>query len=282
MKKVIPLILALTAFFYLSLSAQKKKEKERVVLISTEFGDIKLKLYNETPKHRDNFIKLAKEGFFDGTLFHRVIGQFMIQGGDPDSKNAGVDDVLGNGGPGYTIPAEFNPALFHKKGVLAAARESDQINPEKASSGSQFYIVQGRKFTEDFLKKAEESNNMQLKQNLLNEFLKRPENKAYKERMEVLTQPMQKAGSHVELQALNDEINPMIDAEFEKMEKFKFTKEQVEAYTTIGGTPHLDGAYTVFGEVIDGLEVVDEIAKVETKKPNRPIKDIKIKVKVLK
>ncbi len=194
------------------------KKHGNIVLISTKYGDIKLKLYDETPLHKANFIKLVEEHYLDSTLFHRVINHFMIQGGDPDSKRALTGAELGNGGPTYTILAEFVPALFHKKGVLAAAREGDNVNPAKASSGSQFYIVQGNVYT-----------------------------------------------------------NEQLDG-FEKRMGIKFTVEQRKMYTTIGGTPHLDGSYTVFGEVISGLDVVDKIAAVKTDQNNRPTEDIRMMV----
>jgi cyclophilin family peptidyl-prolyl cis-trans isomerase len=195
-------------------------DKERTALISTQYGDIKVKLYNETPQHRDNFVKLVEQGFYDGTLFHRIIKEFMIQGGDPNSKNAQPGAMLGNGGPGYTIPAEILPGLIHKKGALSAARLGDQMNPKRESSGSQFYVVQGKKWTDDEL----------------NMFAQRG---------------------------------------------LKLTPEQREIYKTIGGTPHLDGAYTVFGEVVEGLDVLDKIAATPTGQADRPIEDIKMTVKML-
>ncbi|MDR1055116.1 MAG: peptidylprolyl isomerase [Prevotellaceae bacterium] len=192
---------------------EQKSLTNVTILIETTEGNIKAKLYDETPLHRDNFVKLVKDHFYDGVIFHRVISNFMIQGGDPDSKNPQPDARYGSGGPGYTIPAEFNSTLFHKKGALAAARLGDQANPEKASSGSQFYIVQGQKF---------------------------PDAK---------------------------QVNPNTN----------YTAEQLEIYKTLGGTPHLDGGYTVFGEVIEGLNIVDKIALVQTAPGDRPIKDVIIK-----
>ena len=182
-------------------------------VIHTDYGDMKGILYDKTPVHRDNFIKLVNEGWFNGSTFHRVINAFMIQGG---GKNDGTVDV------GYTIPAELYPDYFHKKGALAAARQGDQVNPEKRSSGSQFYIVQGKKFT---------------------------------------------------------------DAELDQLEQrmgVEYTPEQREAYKTIGGTPHLDFAYTVFGEITDGLDVIDKIAAVETGKGNKPIKDVSMTIELVK
>jgi peptidyl-prolyl cis-trans isomerase B (cyclophilin B) len=200
-------------------STLKKKDRKRDVLLQTNYGDITVRLSDSTPLHRDNFLKLVKVGFYDSVLFHRVIKNFMIQGGDPDSKHAPAGQPLGNGGPTYRVPAEFRTTLFHKKGVIAAARDN---NPEKASSSSQFYIVQGKIFTNAGL-------------------------------------------DSVETYRLGGK---------------KIPAEQREAYTTIGGTPHLDQNYTVFGEVVKGLDVVDKIASVETSKGmdrDRPVEDVRIK-----
>lgn len=206
----------------------QKPQKNSLVLISTVYGDIKLSLYNETPKHRDNFLKLVKSGMYDSTIFHRIIKDFMIQGGDPDSKNAAPGVALGEGGLGYTIPAEFMPSLIHKKGVLAAAREGDAVNPDKASSSCQFYIVQGRKFT-------------------------------------------------------RTEIDKMLKGKNARRDtKIEYTEEQYKIYETIGGTPHLDMDYTIFGEVIEGLDVLDKIAAVEKDKRDRPLVDIKMTIKIVK
>jgi peptidyl-prolyl cis-trans isomerase B (cyclophilin B) len=206
----------------------QSKSKQAKVLISTEFGDIKIALYNETPQHRDNFIKLVKSKFYDGTLFHRVMNGFMIQGGDPDSKTAPEGVMLGEGDVGYTIPAEFNTTLIHKKGVLAAARQPDNINPTKASSGCQFYIVEGRTFTKAEVDKILKGKNARRK-------------------------------------------DPIV-----------YTEEQYKVYEAIGGYPSLDMDYTVFGEVLEGLDVVDKITEAETDKRNRPTKDIKMTIKIVK
>lgn len=187
------------------------------VLIETTKGNITVVLYDDTPLHRDNFVKLVESGFYEDLLFHRVIKNFMIQGGDPQSKNAAPNARLGNGDPGYTIPAEIvYPKHFHKKGALAAARTGDNVNPKRESSGSQFYIVQGQKYTD-----------MKLDQ-------------------------------------------------FEKALGKTFTNKERDAYVTVGGTPHLDNQYTVFGEVVEGLGVVDKIAAVETAPGDRPVEDVKI------
>lgn len=211
------LTLLLSLFF---VSAYAQKPAHHYVVMDTEYGQSLLKLYNETPKHKENFIKLAREGYYDSLLFHRVIHNFMIQGGDPQSRYAAEKQVLGNGGPDYRIPAEFQEGLFHKKGALAAARDN---NPEKASSGSQFYIVQGHVFTE--------------------------------------------AG--------------LDSLEIFRREGKKFSDAQRETYTTIGGTPHLDDNYTVFGEIIEGLAVVDSIAGQKTDERDRPLSDIHMTMKLL-
>lgn len=202
----------------LFLTACNQEEKFTHVIIETEFGNMEAKLYNTTPIHRDNFIKLAKEGFYDDLLFHRIIDGFMIQGGDPESKDAPADKFLGGGGPGYLLDAEISSP--HIKGTLAAARTGGAGNPEKKSSGSQFYIVHGK---------------------------------------------------------------PQRDATLNSIEKqlgIKYNSIQRKLYTEIGGTPQLDMEYTVFGELVSGLEVIDKIAVVKTNEQNRPLKDIKMKVKL--
>lgn len=224
MKKIF--LLSVLLFCSLILFAQrdstlKKKDRKRDVMLQTSMGEIVIRLSDSTPLHKDNFLKLVKVGFYDSLLFHRVMKEFMIQGGDPDSKIAIAGAPIGNGGPGYTLPAEFRTSLFHKKGVIAAARQPDYVNPQKASNGSQFYIVQGKKFTDSELD-AFESGQMQGK---------------------------------------------------------KIPAIHRDAYKTLGGTPHLDGGYTIFGEVIKGIEVVDKIAVVKTSMsptPNRPIEDVRI------
>jgi cyclophilin family peptidyl-prolyl cis-trans isomerase len=199
----------------------KKKDRKRDVELVTSMGSIVVRLSDSTPLHRDNFLKLVKQGYYDSVLFHRVINQFMIQAGDPDSKHAVSGIPLGEGGPSYTVPAEFRTTLFHKKGALAAARQGDDVNPQKASSGSQFYIVQGRTFTDG--------------------------------KMDTL--------------------------ETTRLKGRKIPADERQVYKTIGGTPHLDQGYTVFGEVVKGLDVVDKIAAVPTSKGDdrdRPLQDIKI------
>lgn len=244
-----------------------ENEKRTLVKLETTMGNITVALYNETPKHRDNFIKLVKEGVYDSTLFHRVIKQFMIQAGDPDSKNASDTAMLGSGDVGYTIPAEFNPKFFHKKGVLAAARQGDDVNPEKASSGCQFYIVTGRKFTEPQLLGMENKINEQREEALFDSLARQHMKEIYK---------MRKAGDNAGLLELQDTLKAQARELADKEEKFRFTPEQIKAYSTIGGAPHLDGSYTVFGEVTEGMEVVDNIEIAKTNRADRPIENIRI------
>lgn len=221
------IVLLLNCLFVFNATSQqdtviRKKDRKKDVLMQTSMGDILIRLSDSTPLHRDNFLKLVKKKFYDSVLFHRVIQNFMIQAGDPNSKSAKPGIALGNGGPGYTIPAEIRTTLFHKKGVIAAARMGDNVNPQKASSGSQFYIVQGKIFT---------------------------------------------------------------DAGLDSTEKFRLNGRKIppelrEVYKRIGGTPHLDQGYTVFGEVITGMDVVDQIAAVQTSKQqpdrDRPLQDVRI------
>ena len=245
---------------------------EKRVLISTDYGDIIIKLYDETPQHRDNFIKLVEEGFYDDLLFHRIIKDFMIQGGDPDSKNAPAGKQLGAGGPNYQIPAEIKEGLFHKKGALSAARQGDNVNPEKKSSGSQFYIVQGKVYDENSLKQFEDQQKYQA--------VRTEAMKMYNEKM-ALAQRLQQEGKTDSLNMLRVEIQEAAEKSVEEA-SVGFKTAQREAYTTIGGTPHLDGAYTVFGEVVEGLHLIDSIANVKTGQGDRPLVDIKMKMKVIK
>ncbi len=251
---------------------EKAKDVETKVKIRTTMGDIVVKLYNQTPQTRDNFIKLVNQKFYDSTLFHRVIETFMIQGGDPNSKKASSGVMLGNGDVGYTVPAEIVPGLFHKKGALATARQGDQVNPSKASSGCQFYIVQGKKFRSGELDTMEERANFGIKQQIFTKIISRPENVELKKKFI----RYQNESAIDSLQALTKTIEPEIDAMYDKSDKFKFTPEERTAYTTVGGTPQLDNNYTVFGEVIEGLDIVDKIAGVKTDQTDRPLTDVRI------
>ena len=271
--KILLICLAFIALTACSAGSKKQtnhhmeNEKRTLVKLETTMGNITVALYNETPKHRDNFIKLVKEEVYDSTLFHRVIKQFMIQAGDPDSKNASDTAMLGSGDVGYTIPAEFNPKFFHKKGVLAAARQGDDVNPEKASSGCQFYIVTGRKFTEPQLLGMENKINEQREEALFDSLARQHMKEIYK---------MRKAGDNAGLLELQDTLEAQARELADKEEKFRFTPEQIKAYSTIGGAPHLDGSYTVFGEVTEGMEVVENIEIAKTNRADRPVENIRI------
>ena len=266
------------ALGFLTFSTAFSQNKNRVVLVETTFGNIKIKLYDETPKHRDNFIKLVSQNYFDSLLFHRVIKNFMVQGGDPDSKNAPKGKLLGDGGPDYMIDAEFNKNLFHKKGVLAAAREGDNVNPKKQSSASQFYIVQGQVFTDEQLDGMENALNQRRKKEFIVKYVGKKENKALKDKLDFL----QKNKKSKEIKSIIQKIEKDTQEEFNKNFKITFSSEQRKIYKTIGGTPHLDGSYTVFGEVVEGLDVVDKIAAVKTNKKDRPLEDVVMKIKVIK
>lgn len=276
-KKLFSAFLLLSVFFIMSfsyMSVNNSPVGEVKVMITTDFGVIKLKLYDETPVHRDNFVKLIKWNYFDSLLFHRVIQNFMIQGGDPDSKNAPPVIELGNGGPGYTIRAEFNSKLFHKKGVIAAARDSDLENPGQASAGSQFYIVQGRVFNDSLLKiQADRITKLKL----FNTIVNRIENKSIIENYQRFVKDKQADSTKY----LNDIITKQVEKEFPDTKPHTFTDEQTKAYTTIGGTPHLDMSYTIFGEVYEGIEVIDSIAKQKVDKNNRPFTDVRMKIAII-
>ena len=236
--------------------------------IKTTEGDIIIRLYDETPKHRDNFLKLAKEGYFNGTLFHRVIKDFMIQGGDPDSKNAPKGKMLGTGGPDYTIPAEFvYPQYFHKRAALSAARTGDEVNPNKESSGSQFYIVWGKTFKPAELKQMEHQMAMQQEQQVFNQLTR-------EHHEEIMN--LRRNRDRVGLQTLQEKLIEQTKTICKEQGKPTFTKEQIEVYTNVGGTPFLDNQYTVFGEVEEGLDIVERIQNCDTDRNDRPTEDVKI------
>lgn len=242
---------------------------ETQVLMHTSMGDIQLKLYNETPKHRDNFIQLVKDGTYNGLLFHRVIKDFMIQGGDVTSKDAPMNKSLGAGDLGYTVPAEFNyPKYFHKKGALCAARTGDEVNPERASSASQFYIVTGKKYSETELNQMEKQLENRLKQSIFARL--QAENKP--KIMEYY-----RSGNKEELAILRDTLIGKTELEAEKRkDETKLPKELREIYKTEGGVPFLDNQYTVYGEVVKGIEVVEAIQNVKTNKQDRPTENVVI------
>ena len=280
MRKHFLLSFVMMAFAFISCSAnntasegsspasdQKADNKMTQVKLETSMGDIIVELYNETPQHRDNFIKLVKEGYYDGVLFHRVIKDFMIQTGDGNSKTAGPETMLGDGDPGYTIEAEFvYPKYFHKRGALAAARTGDQVNPERRSSGSQFYIVTGKIYSSEELNMMSKRMTDMKKQDIFRRLV--TENRA---KIEELQRNQDNTG----IQALQNELIQITEAEAAKTPS-SMTDEQIDAYTSVGGTPHLDGQYTVFGEVIKGMDVVDKIQNTQTGAADRPTTDIKI------
>ena len=259
-------IIVLISLAFSCSSPDKKAEvqKRTKVEMTTDFGTIVLELYNETPKHRDNFIKIVKDGVLDSVLFHRVIENFMIQGGDINSKNASPTDTLGNGDLGYLVDAEFDSALFHKKGVLAAARSG---NPARASSSTQFYITQGKILNDSLLDRAETRINGWLLENYV---INLPENKE-------LLDAFNKAVEDEDWLAYEEVMGKVKEiGEKTEFKKYRIPEHQREIYKTIGGTPHLDQNYTVFGEVVSGLEVVDSIAATQTGPFDRPIQDIRI------
>lgn len=244
--------------------------KETHVVMDTTLGKITLKLYNETPLHRDNFIKLAKEGQYNGLLFHRVIKEFMVQGGDVTSKDAPMNKQLGAGDLGYTVPAEFiYPKYFHKKGALCAARTGDEVNPERASSASQFYIVTGKVYKDAELAQMEKQLEGRLKQAIFARL--QTENKPK-------IMELYRSGDKEELAILRDTMIGKTELETEKRkDEARIPAEMREAYTTVGGVPFLDNQYTVYGEVVEGLDVVDAIQNVKTNKQDRPAENVVIK-----
>ncbi len=265
MKKIFVLIFAIGLSFK---SFANNPDSVIIYNINTTVGEILVKLYNDTPKHRDNFVKLADKGYYDGLLFHRVIANFMIQAGDPKSKTAGKGVALGSGDVGYTIPAEIvYPKYYHKKGVLAAARQGDDVNPKRASSGAQFYLVKGKVFTDGQLSSYERDRERELETVVFKELIV-----AQKE--ELRKYQLKKDQSKI------DSINLMVmqNARKQVREKggYKYSPEQRKDYKTIGGVPHLDNGYTVFGEVLEGLNVVDSISNFKTDNNNRPITNIRI------
>ncbi|MBB3188576.1 peptidylprolyl isomerase [Microbacter margulisiae] len=238
------------------------------VTIETSLGSMLVRLYDETPLHRDNFIKLAQSGFYNDLLFHRVIKNFMIQTGDPESKNADRHKHLGAGGPGYTLPAEIIfPQLFHKRGALAAARQGDEVNPNRASSGSQFYIVQGQTMTDDELDQFEQSARYAKEKEVFQQIASTMRDKIV---------ALQRNNDTEGLNTLRDEIYADTQKKVDAMDPFRFTPEQREAYKSVGGTSFLDGNYTVFGEVLEGFDVIDTIADVKTDSHDRPHDDVRI------
>ncbi len=250
---------------------------KETIQIATAYGNMKIKLFNETPKHRDNFLKLVREHYYDSLLFHRVIQDFMIQGGDPDSKYAEPGKLLGDGDLKYTVAAEFVPTLCHKKGMLCAARNGDDVNPEKASSAAQFYIVQGKVRTEEDLLSFEKRINKPIITKIKEELLNKPENKVLKDKLD----GFKKEQNNDSLMVYFKIINKLVDEEYAKTPHYSFPPDHKTIYKTIGGTPHLDTQYTIFGEVTEGLEVIDKIAAVGKNKDDRPLIEVRMWVKII-
>jgi len=252
--------------------SKKNKSKNQVVLVATNYGSFKLKFYDDTPIHKANFLALVDSGFYDSLLFYRVIREFMIQGGDPSSKNAPAKKALGQGGPGYQMPAEIMPNHFHKKGVIAAAREGDQVNPERKSSGSQFYIVTGRVYSKSNLAQMEKSIDHGKKVGHLQRLMKTEE---YREANKWL-QYCRSARLDYKYDSIIHSFDPMLDAYLDSVGHFKFTPEQITAYSSVGGSPHLDGGYTIFGEVTAGMDVINLIENMGCDGNDRPKVDVVI------
>ena len=262
-------------FFTFSCTAENEV-KPTIVEMQTSKGTIKIMLYDKTPLHKANFTKLVQDGFYDGVTFHRVIKDFMAQTGDPNSRNKEFNGVLGQTSEGETIPAEIVSEYFHKKGALAAARMGDNVNPEKKSSGSQFYLVQGKKYSTNQLTQIEARINQQNENALIGSFLKKTENIHYVNKIKSCQQNRQTDSLNI----LYQEIKSLVMNE--ESNKFSFSEEAIKAYETVGGTPFLDNGYTVFGEVIEGLEIIDKICTVTTgpgDKPTEPITIISISIK---
>ncbi|GET20630.1 peptidylprolyl isomerase [Prolixibacter denitrificans] len=271
MKKIVFLLV-----LFFAVIAAKAQQPEHVVVISTNFGDMKCKLYNDTPKHRDKFLQEVRKGYYNGTLFYRVIHNFLIQGGAADSRNAPPGKRIGYGDPAFTVDDEIRPNHFHKKGALCAPRQPDKVNPFKQSDISQFYIVEGRVFRPGELDTMELANNVPIKQQIVNQILT-PEIKAKLKKLK-------EEKKVKEFRALANPIKGQIETEYAlNPHVLKFSKAQRKAYTTVGGYPELDRKYTVFGEVIDGFDVIDKIAAMKTDKNDRPLTDVKIlNIKVIK
>jgi peptidylprolyl isomerase len=269
MNKIFLRLIALFVFFFTTFCNAPGGNENRIVLMKTTLGDIKLRLYDDTPIHRDNFIKLVNSGFYEGISFHRVINNFMIQAGDPITRSVPVSpsaDSLNT----YTIPAEFNPLRFHKKGALAAAREGNDVNPEMRSSGTQFYIVQGTILNGDDLSLAEQRINSNIKQAVFNKFMRQVSDSVRISGLPLSDGEIQEKASIKMFQFLTTN------------EKYTIPEDQRIIYKSVGGVPRLDGTYTVFGEVIEGLDVVDKIAAQKTNNSDKPLNDVKIlKIKIV-
>jgi len=265
-------LIALSFLFFNSLNAQN--QIDHIVEIQTNFGTMRFRLYNDTPKHRDAFMQLAREGYYDGTLFYRVIQNFLIQGGSKSSRNAPPGKRIGYGSPEHTVDDEIVPGHIHKKGALCAPRQPDEVNPFKQSDISQFYVVKGQVFTEGELDTMEMAVNRPIRKKIVKEIYT-PE---IKEQLKDL-----KAADKVdEFREIADKVKRDINAKMElNPNVLVFTDQQRKAYTSIGGYPELDGKYTIFGECISGFDVIDKIAALKTDENNRPLTDVKITVKII-
>jgi len=270
MNKIFAGIISFMAFSLVISCSTPGGNENTVVLMKTTLGDIKLKLYDETPLHRDNFIKLVNSGFYEGISFHRVINNFMIQAGDPQTRSIPIPESADSLNT-YTIPAEFKSDLFHKKGALAAAREGNDVNPEMRSSGTHFYIVQGVRLTDEDLAAAEQRINSSIKQALFNKIIRQ------------VTDSAKISGMNLSEAEIQEKASVRMFDYLSSSPSYKIPQNQREIYKTIGGVPRLDGTYTVFGEVLEGLDVVDKIAAVKTDASDKPVEDVKIlKIKIIK
>lgn len=280
-KKLSLFLIVVSYFTACSIMGEKSNTKSEnaggnLYLIETSFGEITIKLYDETPQHKENFDKLVAQEFYNDLLFHRVIDGFMVQGGDPNSKGTDQSTPLGTGGPGYTIPAEIIDSMIHKKGALAAARQGDKVNPTRASSGSQFYIVQGKKQSDQELTQIENYINQGRRQQLGYLFFNDPRYQDIKNQI-IYHQTMRNQDS---IQFYAAKIEALVEDTFPNA-KFQYSEAAKNTYKEIGGTPQLDGSYTVFGEVVSGLDIIDSIAKVKTQQGNRPVEDVVMNIRKL-
>ncbi len=264
------------ALFWVSKGTFSQTFSKETIVITTNLGIIKCKLFNETPLHKANFIKLVSAHFYDSLLFHRIIEGFMIQGGDPESKHCDATKLLGDGDLPYTVPAEFISTLCHKKGMLCAARNGDDVNPTKASSATQFYIVQGKVRDDKELVNYDKRINKEVINKLKENFLNKPENTLLKEKINQFKTEQLTDSLMAYTKLLDEKIAPIYDT----TAHYKFKPEHIVLYKTVGGTPHLDNNYTIFGEVIFGLDVVDKIAAASTNKDDRPLLDIRMKISI--
>lgn len=270
MNTLIKQFISLSSIFILTSCNLQNGNENTVVDIKTTLGDIKIRLYDGTPLHRDNFIKLVNMGFYEGVSFHRVIKDFMIQAGDPLTRTAKLKDQSDTLNT-YTIPAEIRKEYFHKKGALAAAREGNDVNPDMASSGTQFYIVQGVKISESEIPVMEERINSSIRQAKFNKYITET------------ADSIKTAGASPDAGIIQERAADKMFQYLSAQEEYKLLPDQINTYKSAGGVPRLDGTYTVFGEVIEGLDVVDKIAAVKTSSSDKPLSDVKIiRMKIVK